>query len=75
MNQPWKYFTNSIVINKLIGTKLFISTHQVPNTRIKYIKTFMSKIWEISFNRFFAMMIILSFLLKIFFKLFPDKIL
>ena len=35
MNHPWKYLTSSIVINKLMGTKLFINTHHVPNLIMK----------------------------------------
>ena len=61
MNHPWKYLTNSMVIKRLIGTKLFMRTHHVPNFITKNKITFISNNGEISYTIFFIIVKILSF--------------
>ena len=75
IKKPWKYFTNSNVINRLIGTKLFNNTHQVPSLTNKKTIISISNKGDISLKNNFSIEKTLSlFFPKIFFKFSWDKI-
>ena len=74
INHPWKYLTNSNVISRLIGTKLFNKTHQVPNLIKKKLITFILNKGLISLKNLFNIEKRLSFFPNIFWKLSLDNI-